>query len=505
MQGPDTPVAHFELLILDDDAERRQSLQTCFAFIGLNCHVFDFVTWLQQGKAFDLSNVGLVLIGESSLPIAMSKLIAELDTERVRPKLLVCEWPELSPGDFADHAILGFLESPYRYSQLLDWLHLCGLMRERQQEQWEQVPLQAEMPGFVGQSKPIRDIRHLITQVAPRDISVLITGESGTGKEVVARCLHEHSGRSEGPFVPVNCGAIPSELLESELFGHEKGAFTGAISSRPGRFELANGGTLFLDEIGDMPLSMQVKLLRVIQERKFERVGGSKTLEVDVRIVAATHKNLDLMIQDGQFREDLYYRLNVFPIEMPALRDRLEDLPLLINNLCRKLDEGMSLQFHPAALESLKRHPWPGNVRELANLIERLSIIHPGGVIGVSELPPKFRHLEEPHPERYEQLSLPDTAEMNSGEGVESGTVIANPDLSTGEQLPSEGRQLSEKGLQLPEDGLDLKGWLETQEQSLIRQALDASGQVVSKAARLLQIRRTTLVEKMRKYGIERQ
>ncbi|GAA0787686.1 sigma-54 dependent transcriptional regulator [Marinobacterium sediminicola] len=488
MQAPDTSIAGFELLILDDDAERRQSLHTCFAFVGLNCHIFDFVTWLQQGKAFDLANIGLVVIGESSLPIAMSKLIADLDAARIRPKLLACEWPELSTDDFARHAILGLLASPYRYPQLMDWLHLCGLMHE---QQLEHAPQQAEMPGFVGQSRPIRDIRNMIAKVAPRDISVLITGESGTGKEVVARCLHEHSPRCEGPFVPVNCGAIPSELLESELFGHEKGAFTGAISSRPGRFELANGGTLFLDEIGDMPLPMQVKLLRVIQERQFERVGGSKTLEVDVRIVAATHKNLELMIQDGQFREDLYYRLNVFPIEMPALRDRIDDLPLLINNLCEQLDEGTVLQFHPAALESLKRHPWPGNVRELANLIERLSIIHPGGVIGVSELPPKFRHLEEPNPERYEQLALPDTDDEPVTEPHVSEAGMASLNVPAPVQLTAEG--------------IDLKGWLETQERALIRQALEEGGQVVSRAARLLQIRRTTLVEKMRKYGIERQ
>jgi sigma-54 specific flagellar transcriptional regulator A len=214
-------------------------------------------------------------------------------------------------------------------------------------------------------------------------------------------------------------------------------------------------------------------------------VGGSKTLEVDVRIVTATHKNLELMIQDGQFREDLYYRLNVFPIEMPALRDRLEDLPLLINNLSQQLDETGSgrLQFHPAALESLRLHPWPGNVRELANLVERLSIIHPGGVIGVSELPPKFRHIEEPDPERYVRPELPLP--------VDTEQATASAEIAAAEALPAEG--------------VDLKAWLESHEQRLIHQALDATDQVVSKAARLLQIRRTTLVEKMRKYGIERQ
>lgn len=468
----------FQALIIDDDAERREMLRVCLQFIELECHVFDFVSWLQQSKSFALDHVGVVLIGESSLPIALNKLVAELDRNGVIPKLLTCEWPELDKTAFAQSGILGVLEQPCRYPQLLDWLHQCALLRERNLTEPRVLP---EMPGFVGQSAPIREIRHLIAQVAPRDVSVLITGESGTGKEVVARCLHEHSPRREGPFVPVNCGAIPSELLESELFGHEKGAFTGAISSRPGRFELANGGTLFLDEIGDMPLPMQVKLLRVLQERRFERVGGSKTLEVDVRIITATHKNLELMIQDGQFREDLYYRLNVFPIEMPALRDRLEDLPLLINNLSQQLDATGSgrLQFHPAAMESLRRHPWPGNVRELANLIERLSIIHPGGVIGVSELPPKFRHIDEPNPGRYEEPEQMPEAEEGGNR------VPGTPALSA--------------------EGVDLKAWLESHEQRLIHQALEASGQVVSRAARLLQIRRTTLVEKMRKYGIERQ
>lgn len=468
----------FQALIIDDDAERRETLRTCLQFIELECHVFDFVGWLQMSKSFVLDDIGVVLIGESSLPIALNKLVAELDRNGVIPKLLTCEWPELGKTDFAQSGVLGMVEQPYRYPQLLDWLHQCSLLRERSLVGPSVLP---EMPGFVGQSAPIREIRHLIAQVAPRDVSVLITGESGTGKEVVARCLHEHSPRRDGPFVPVNCGAIPSELLESELFGHEKGAFTGAISSRPGRFELANGGTLFLDEIGDMPLPMQVKLLRVLQERRFERVGGSKTLEVDVRIVTATHKNLELMIQAGQFREDLYYRLNVFPIEMPALRDRLEDLPLLINNLSQQLDATGAgrLQFHPAAMESLRRHPWPGNVRELANLIERLSIIHPGGVIGVSELPPKFRHIDEPDPGRY--AAPEQTPEPDAGAHTE-------PDRSA-----------------LPAEGVDLKAWLESHEQRMIHQALEASGQVVSRAARLLQIRRTTLVEKMRKYGIERQ
>lgn len=485
MQGPGQPSA-FDILILDDNAKRRENLQAVFELLERKCHVFDFVSWLQREQAGLLSSVGLVLIGESDLPIALGKLIVGLDHERPLPKLLTCEWPELPREAFSQFHILGVLSPPYRYPQVLDWLHRCSVLYECPGGERQALP---EMPGFVGQTQAVREIRYLVAQVAPRDISVLITGESGTGKEVVARYLHQLSGRSEGPFVPVNCGAIPSELLESELFGHEKGAFTGAISSRKGRFELANGGTLFLDEIGDMPLAMQVKLLRVLQEKQFERVGSSKALQVDVRILAATHKNLEAMIQEGLFREDLYYRLNVFPIEMPALRDRLDDLPLLIHSLCGQLEaeERCKPQFHPAAMASLKCHTWPGNVRELANLIERLSIIYPGEVIGVSELPPKFRHLPEPNPERYQPNS---SASLELMELLEPAAAeMSSPAVSCNE---------------FPAGGLDLKRWLEEQEQHFIRQALDAADQVVSRAARLLQMRRTTLVEKMRKYGIER-
>src|SRR5690606_33428051 len=204
------------------------------------------------------------------------------------------------------------------------------------------------------------------------------------------------STRRDHPFVPVNCGAIPAELLESELFGHEKGAFTGAVNSRAGRFEMAEGGTLFLDEIGDMPLHMQVKILRVLQEKSFERVGGNKTYNTNVRIIAATHRDLEKMIEEGSFREDLYYRLNVFPIEMPSLRDRAEGVPLLINELVSRLESESrtSIRFNSGAILSLCQHQWAGNVRELANLVERMAIMNPYGVIGVQDLPKKYRHVE---------------------------------------------------------------------------------------------------------------
>jgi sigma-54 specific flagellar transcriptional regulator A len=330
-----------------------------------------------------------------------------------------------------------------------------------------------------GRSPLIRALHHLIDQVASHDTNVLILGESGTGKELVARNIHELSARRDKPFVPVNCGAIPAELLESELFGHEKGAFTGAITTRKGRFELAEGGTLFLDEIGDMNLNMQVKLLRVLQERCYERVGGSVTQHCNVRIIAATHRNLEAAIAAGTFREDLYYRLAVFPIETPPLRARIEDLPLLIDTLvARNVRAGRDpVRFSHAAITALAGHDWPGNVRELANLVERLAIMHPNGIVESSDLPARYRPSE-----------------------VAAGGPFAPQPLPL-----SELAQMTDEPIALPPGGIDLKDYLSNIELSLIRQALDESNGVVARAARLLKLRRTTLVEKMRKYAINEQ
>ena len=378
--------------------------------------------------------------------------------------------------------VLASLAMPPSYNKMLDSLHRCQVFREqythnRSRGERREVQL---FRSLVGTSRQIQHVRELIMQVADKDVSVMIQGESGTGKEVVARNLHYHSHRRNKPFVPVNCGAIPAELLESELFGHEKGAFTGAINSRPGRFELAEGGTLFLDEIGDMPLNMQVKILRVLQEHTFERVGSNKTLKANVRVIAATHKNLEKMIEDGSFREDLYYRLNVFPIDMPSLRERVEDLPLLLNELISRLENEKrgSIRFNSAAIMSLCRHEWHGNVRELANLVERLAILHPYGVIGVNELPKKFRHVDEDD----EQYTPPVVADVTQNEGLAG---VDSPAL-------------------LPVNGLDLREYLSDLECSLIQQALDDANGVVARAAEKLSIRRTTLVEKMRKYNINR-
>lgn len=366
---------------------------------------------------------------------------------------------------------------------------------------------------LVGGSNQMESIRMLVAQVAPSDASVLILGESGTGKEVVARGIHRLSPRSAGPFVPVNCGAIPGELLESELFGHEKGAFTGAISARQGRFEIAAGGTLFLDEIGDMPLQMQVKLLRVLQERRFERVGSNKSQTCDVRVVAATHQDLENQVDAGEFRMDLFYRLNVFPIDVPPLRMRAEDIPSLV----RFFQELMQREKRPSvnidedAMLCLQSYRWPGNVRELSNLIERLAILHPDGNVDSDALPPKFARqpasIQKPDDNARVVLqehgggvaeiagdaaTVPALANSQASVAISDGTdatqgsaLVPSPDLSKGESL-------------------DLKDHLANMERSLMVQALEQSDWVVARAAKMLSLQRTTLVEKMRKYDIVR-
>ncbi|MDJ0793438.1 MAG: sigma-54 dependent transcriptional regulator [Woeseiaceae bacterium] len=326
---------------------------------------------------------------------------------------------------------------------------------------------------FIGDSADAKLVRRLIEQVAPSMATVLITGESGTGKEVVARQIHEASGRT-GPFVAVNCGAIPENLLESELFGHERGAFTGAVTSRAGRFEQAKGGTFFLDEIGDMPTVMQVKLLRVLEERVIERVGGTKSIPVDVRLIAATHRDLPMRIETGDFREDLYYRLSVFPIEISALRDRPDDIPPLVNEFIRRLnaEKSVSLQLSDDAMDSLCKYSWSGNVRELANLVERLAVIRPNGVVTAADLP--WPIADRPAP------------------GEET------PEIIDDQLVPMD----TAHAMNLPSDGIDLKQYLARIEQDMITQALADSGGVVQRAAELLGIGRTTLVEKIRRYGL---
>lgn len=471
------------IIYIDDDADSRTHLSKRLDFADISHITTDYVSWLQN--VTPPGDRAVVWLGHCRVPVSLEKLMQQLDQlDDKLPVVAISPWPELEQLPVAlQEKIIGRLNPDARLTELTVMLHRALIYRQLQLQYAGQPDLfspksvASQFEGMVGHSEAMALVRKMISQVAGRDVNVLITGESGTGKEIIANNLHRASKRSNGPFVPVNCGAIPVDLLESELFGHERGAFTGAISSRAGRFELADGGTLFLDEIGDMPLPMQVKLLRVLQERCFERVGGSVTIDCDVRIIAATHKNLEQMIVEGSFREDLYYRLNVFPIDMPPLRARIEDIPPLVEEFARRVaKEGFGrIRFHPAAICSLQQHDWAGNIRELANLVERLAILYPDAVVGVNELPEKFRHVAEPNPDLYKTQ------------------VAAEEADSTAQAL-----------MLLPDEGMDLKAYTETIEQGFITQALDKTGGVVARAADLLQIRRTTLVEKMRKYGIQR-
>jgi len=325
----------------------------------------------------------------------------------------------------------------------------------------EHLKKKRELDKIIGYSDCMKKVFDTIDKVSNSDSTVLITGESGTGKELVAREIHFKSDRKNQPMIPVNCGAIPEDLLESELFGHEKGAFTGAIRSRMGRFELAQGGTIFLDEIGDMSPALQVKVLRVIQEKQFERIGGVKTINADVRIIAATNQNLEKAVAEKQFREDLFYRINVIPINLPALRERGSDITILANYFLtnfNKLKKKNIVRITSDAINHLLRYPWPGNVRELQNLIEMLVVMKEEGEICVEDLPAKIRNVP-----------IGNTA---------SGTTIFS------------------------EDGIDFNDHVNQLEKELLLKALKMSGGVKNRAAKLLNLNRTTLVEKLKRLNI---
>ncbi len=320
--------------------------------------------------------------------------------------------------------------------------------------------IQEQFGDIIGHSRKMREIFNLVEKVADSDSTIIIHGESGTGKGMIARAIHKNSERKDKPFITINCGAIPENLLESELFGHVKGAFTGAMSSKPGKFELANKGSIFLDEIGDMSSNLQVKILRVLEEREFEPVGGSKTVLADVRIIAATHRDLEKLVEEGSFREDLFYRLNVIPLEVPPLRDRKSDIPLLIQHFLKAFNEknGRNVQgVKTDAMVSLKEHAWPGNVRELKNLVERLVVIKGEGDIDLLDLPEKLRKTNGPSEMPFMELS---------------------------------------------EEGINLNTAVTEFEKALILESLQKTNWVKNQAAKLLRLNRTTLVEKIKRHDL---
>lgn len=476
------------ILILDNNNNRSIGLNASLGFIGEVTHRLDEDNFEQECAKYQQHECMVILGALQSLD--HENLIKRYPT---LPFLLIGETlrPLLSIAN-----VVGLICEPFNHEVTTQLLHDCQQYHRMLPGEHKNTQPHKSFDGLVGETQAVKEVRFLIEQVAKTDANVLILGESGTGKEVVARNVHLLSKRSTGPFVPVNCGAIPAELLESELFGHEKGAFTGAISARKGRFELAQGGTLFLDEIGDMPLQMQVKLLRVLQERSYERVGGTKAIQADVRVIAATHRNLETMIEAGSFREDLYYRLNVFPIENPSLSERADDIPLLLKELMRRVNEqtGTTAKFTERAIESLKEHAWPGNIRELANLVERMVIMFPEKVVDIPDLPNKYRYIEVDayEPEYPEELMEKDA--FND---------IFSTGFSDYDNEPEPEFNQAGSGV-LPEEGIELKEYLAELEISLITQALERFDYVVARAAEILGVRRTTLVEKMKKYNLSR-
>jgi len=442
-----------KVLVLDANPDRAAELSHRLRFMNYEPIVADTEASLgtfaaQQGIA--------VLIGDTASSKKFHNAFRQLSKKQPHlPFLLLADentTPDISAADVERPTWT--LDMPLRRGQV------SRLLRRAERYTGED-----RRQRLTGHSQSIRHIRELIEQVADFDTTVLVTGESGTGKELVARTIHDLSDRADMPFVPINCGAIPPDLLESELFGHEKGAFTGAINARAGRFELAEGGTLFLDEIGDMSLSMQVKLLRVLQERCFQRVGSNKVQKSNVRIIAATHRNLPEAVKTEDFREDLFYRLNVFPIEMPCLRKRSSDLPDLLTELLveHQAHGEEKLRLSPAALQALANYAWPGNIRELSNLVERLAILYPSGEVALEDLPARYRE------------SVADSeAALMPGEFSDALALSA----------------------------ANLKGHLQAVERELIEKAMVACNGVVAKAARMLSMQRTTLVEKLSRYEI---
>lgn len=349
------------------------------------------------------------------------------------------------------------------------------------------IKLDTDSFNIIGNSPQIREVFDIVGRAAGSEGAVMIYGESGTGKELIARALHFNSPRASKPFIAINCAAIPHDLLESELFGYEKGSFTGTVNTRIGRLELANQGTVFLDEIGGMPPTLQVKLLRVLTEREIDRIGSTKSTPIDIRVITATHQNLEVAIEEGRFREDLYYLLNIIPLNLPPLRDRKTDIPLLVHYFLAQFNgsgspgSGSPKTISDEAMNVLVNYSWPGNIRELANFVERMVVLGIGSTITPRDLPDKV--LGEVSKEKWTPL-----AEESQPEG--------NPAQILQQSL----KQSFHVGI--PDEGINLKKLVENFEKELLIEALEKTGWVKNKAANLLNLNRTTLVEKLKKLKI---
>ena len=454
------------ILVIDDEVAIRKALERFLA--DLEYDVSTAADGEEAMKIMESQVVDLALVDLVMPKIDGVELIRRM--KKVQPAIVPIVLTGFGTITSAVEAMKAgayhYLTKPF---ELDDIASLIGTALEHRQLKEENVLLKNQLrekyrfENIVGTSDKMAAVFDMIEKVAGTNSTVLITGESGTGKELVARAIHYNSQRRDKPLVVVNCAAIPEELLESELFGHVKGSFTGATATREGRFDAADGGTIFLDEIGDMSMKLQVKILRVLQEQRFEPVGSATSHQVDVRIIAATNHNLERAVKERHFREDLYYRLNVIPIHIPPLRDRKSDIPLLVNHFLQKYahtpPDGLYRITTPESLERLEAYSWPGNVRELENTVERLVVLKKGGVIDVDDLPEKI----------------------------------------AGAKPTRAGRRKGGARMDIPESGLSFKRAVEDFESQLILSALEKTGWNKNKAASLLNLNRTTLVEKIKK------
>ena len=458
-------MASERILVIDDEGRNREFLKEFLDVEG-----FDVETAKdgQEGiEVLEKMDFDLVLT-DLKMPRADGLAVLE-GLRRINPQTVAIVFTGFGSIDTAVKAVkLGaydYITKPLKIEEISLVIHRALEHRKLSLENEmlrRQLKRKYKFDNIVGDSEGMQQVFRLVEKIANTDSTVLVYGESGTGKELIARAIHFNSDRRERPLIPVNCGAIPEELLESELFGHEQGAFTGATRTRIGRFELGNGGTIFLDEIGDMSPALQVKILRVLQEHEFERVGGMKTIKVDIRVIAATNKDLDKNVADGKFREDLFYRLNVIPIQLPPLRDRPADTPLLVNHFLQMYNtkNGHNITgVSPEAMELLSSYEWPGNVRELENMIERIVILKGDGLIEPGDLSEKIL-------------------------AADSGTLHPR--------------------VRIPENGISFNTAVTEFERELILQALNRTNWVKNKAAKLLNLNRTTLVEKMKKINLTR-
>ncbi len=453
------------ILLVDDDADIRETMVT---LLTMNDYCVtsaaDGQSAIEEVKKEKFNIVITDLMMPKMTGIDVIKNLKAIDPDL--QCIVITGYATVSTAvDAMKAGAYDYLMKPFNCTEVLMLLKRVMELQDLQAENSQLKRTLHQRYGYenlIGNSEGIQKVCSLIEKVAETDSTILILGESGTGKELVARTIHYNSPRKNKPLIPINCGAIPETLLESELFGHEKGAFTGASTTRIGRFELADGGTIFLDEIGDMSPTLQVKLLRVLQQREFERVGGVRTIKVDVRIIAATNIDLEHAVHEGKFREDLYYRLNVIPVVIPPLRERADDIPLLMDHFLSHFNKTKKRDikgFSPAAMDILISYPWPGNIRELENLVERLIILKGNGTICPDDLPEKFI-----------SHTLNDEGALH---------------------------------ITLPETGVNLKDVVEEFENNLILQAMQKAQGVKNKAAQLLSLNRTTLVEKLKKKKLD--